>query len=186
MKRIIATTLFFILFGNCSIAQISFSIIQQDVKCNNLEFGKIDINVVSTNPPYTFLWNTGQATSSLLGLNEGSYSVVVTDNLGIDTTITISIHTTECQMSPEIVFTPNGDGINDSWFIQNSQFFPQTSVTVYNRLGQKVFEHRGVYEPWDGKDLFGVTVPDASYYYIIFQNGTDKGSVIKGCISIIK
>lgn len=47
--------------------------------------------------------------------------------------------------------TPNGDGINDRWYIQDIATYPQTEITVYNRLGVRVFSHKGNYQNnWDG------------------------------------
>lgn len=185
MKKLFIYSLFLLMCSN-SFSQITFNIFKNDVKCNHIEYGYIEVNVTSINVPYTFLWNTGQTTNSIAGLTEGLYSVVITDSSGIDTTVSIEIKLVVCFMAPEIILTPNDDGINDTWFIQNSQYFPKARFIVFNRLGQRVFEHKGLYEPWDGKDLFGVAVPDASYYYIIYHDSSDDGTIIKGCVSILK
>lgn len=185
MKKII--TYFILLFSlHTASAQITFNVVKQDVKCNRTDFGDAEVNVTITDPPYFYLWNTGDTTNAIHNLNEGTYTVLITDDSGDDTTVTIQINLLECEMSPEIVFTPNNDGINDTWSIQNSEFFPQAKIMVFNRLGQMVFQQNGIYEPWDGKDLFGVTVPDASYYYLVYHNGKDDGTIIKGSVTIVK
>lgn len=185
MKKII-TYLFLFFAVHTAFAQIDFNIIKQDVKCNHTNFGDAEVNVVVTDPPYFYLWSTGDTTNSIYGLAEGTYSLLITDNSGDDTTATIVIKLFECEMAPEIVFTPNGDGINDTWTIQNSEFFPQARVMVFNRLGQVVFQQNGIYAPWDGRDLFGIVVPDASYFYVVHHKGNDDGSVIKGSVTIVK
>ena len=183
-KTIIYLVLFFAI--HTASAQIDFTVVKQDVKCNRTDLGDAEVNVLVTNPPYFYLWSTGETTNSIHNINEGTYSVLITDDSGDDTTVTIVIKLNECEMNPELVFTPNNDGINDWWFINNSQFFSEAKVLVFNRLGQKVFEQKGEYKPWDGKDLFGVTLPDASYYYIIYHKGDDEGTIIKGSVSIVK
>jgi hypothetical protein len=40
--------------------------------------GTVTANVVSGNPPYTYLWSTGATSSSISGLGGGTYSVTVT------------------------------------------------------------------------------------------------------------
>ncbi|MGZ4117716.1 MAG: T9SS type B sorting domain-containing protein [Bacteroidia bacterium] len=185
MKKII-TYLFILLTSQIVSAQITYTIEKSDVKCNNSELGKAQVDITSTDGPYTFLWNTGQTTPAVTDLENGTYSVHVTGASLEDTTIYITINTSECSMVGEIVFTPNGDGTNDTWGINNSEYFPNAWVLVYNRLGQKVFDHKGLYEPWDGKDLFGVPVPDSSYFYIIYEDKSDEKSIIKGTVSIIK
>jgi gliding motility-associated-like protein len=178
--------LFFLLINNIVSAEIIFTISKTDVACNNSSLGKIDVTVSSTNPPYTYHWNSGQTTSTIYDLRVGNYTLTITDGLGKDTIVTIPIYVIECEMSPEIVFTPNGDNHNDTWFITNAQYFPNALVLVYNRLGQKVYEHKGLYEPWDGKDLLGVPVPDASYYFIVYKDKDDEKSIKKGAVSIIR
>ena len=91
------------------------------------------------------------------------------------------------KMNPENIFTPNGDGYNDTWSISNYQYYPSALVLVYNRWGQKVYEHDGLYHiPWDGKDLIGVEVPDATYYYIVFEDSKKESEIKKGSVSIVR
>jgi gliding motility-associated-like protein len=183
MKKLLPYIFLFLASGLS--AQIEFTIIKKNVKCNNKEYGSITINVTSTNAPYTYSWSSGQTTSSIAGLTLGTYSVTITDNLGNDTLGIVYIGVEECNMAPDLVITPNDDGVHDVWSIDNAEFFPQARVLVYNRLGQKVFEHNGYYEPWDGKDLFGVPVPDASYFYVIWQKASDEHSIIKGSVTVL-
>lgn len=48
------------------------------------------------------------------------------------------------------VFTPNSDGVNDEWVIQNIQQFADCEVSIYNRWGEIVFRSIGYSTPWDG------------------------------------
>jgi gliding motility-associated-like protein len=185
MKKLITYSLF-LLLCNVSFAQITFNVIKKDVTCNHTDLGRAEVFVTSTNAPYTYLWNTGQTTNSIEDVMEGNYSLLITDSLGNDTIVNIEIRLIVCVMVPDIIFTPNNDGINDVWGINNSQYFPLAHFMVFNRLGQRVFEYKGLYLQWDGKDLFGVPVPDASYYYIIYHDSADDGTIIKGCVSILK
>ncbi len=163
------------------------------VSCNHSFLGSATVSV--TNPshtPYTFQWSngqntTGQISSTATNLEVGTYTLTITDSQDGDLAIiVITIIEDECVMYPEPVFTPNGDGYNDSWFIDKAAFFPDMRILIYNRLGQKVYAHRGVYDGWEGKDLFGAQLPDASYYYIIFPNSSDRSKVVKGCVSIVR
>lgn len=77
-------------------------------------------------------------------------------------------------------FTPNGDGINDTWDISGFAVVPNTKVKVYNRLGQLVFDGQNE-STWNG-EFQGSKLPMGVYYYLITQN--DK-KPIKGWVSII-
>ena len=63
-------------------------------------------------------------------------------------------------------FTPNGDGINDTWNINNLNTYTKTTVEILNRYGTRVYYSNNYPVPWDGR-YNGVKVPDGTYYYII-------------------
>lgn len=79
-------------------------------------------------------------------------------------------------------FTPNGDGVNDTWFIETLQAFPGAEVKVYNRYGQVVFDNHGKNISWDGK-FKGVQLTSGAYVYII--NLKNQMPVIKGVVYIL-
>ena len=85
-------------------------------------------------------------------------------------------------------FTPNGDGINDTWMIYNIENHPNNTVRVYNRWGREVFYKKRYQNDWDGSYQGNrpVILPEAaSYYYQLDLNG--DGSVdYKGWIYITK
>ena len=70
-------------------------------------------------------------------------------------------------------FTPNGDGINDTWFIQGIENYPNAQIWVYNRWGQQVFHKRGGYQnDWGGNYQNNTDpLPSGSYLYIIDWEG---------------
>ncbi|MDN5215010.1 leucine-rich repeat protein [Fulvivirgaceae bacterium BMA12] len=73
-------------------------------------------------------------------------------------------------------FTPNGDGANDAWIIDNLS--KDASVRIYDRHGTVIFSSNDGYtRPWDGTSR-GHSLPAGSYLYLI-QNGphTYRGSV---------
>ena len=81
------------------------------------------------------------------------------------------------------VISPNGDGINDTWnVILNYHMYPNAVVTVYNRLGNKVYESVGEYTPWNGS-YRGETLPSGSYFYHIDLHG-DRSDIRTGWIYI--
>ena len=156
------------------------------------DLGKASVSISNpVNPPYSFQWSNGYnssgTSSTIQDLEVQNYFVVVTDASGYDTIIHFTIQELSCEMVPEMVFTPNGDGYNDTWSISSSQFFPNALVLVYNRWGQKVYESNGLYHiPWDGTDLFGTPLPDASYFYIVYKDKKDERSIKKGNVSIVR
>jgi gliding motility-associated-like protein len=81
-------------------------------------------------------------------------------------------------------FSPNGDGINDTWIIEPLEFFEESVTTVYNRYGQPVFQSRGYSKPWDGTKN-GKPVPVGTYYFVIDLK-TNKERPLTGSLLIIR
>ena len=61
---------------------LSLSLTQININCNGFATGTINANPVGGQAPYTYLWSNGQTTQTVNGLVAGTYTVVVTDNLG--------------------------------------------------------------------------------------------------------
>jgi len=80
-------------------------------------------------------------------------------------------------------FSPNGDGINDSWQIQELSKYTGISVTIFNRNGQKIFSSTGYDKPFDGR-WQGTDLPIGTYYYVIDLKGSC--SSLKGGVTIIR
>ena len=47
-------------------------------------------------------------------------------------------------------FSPNGDGVNDGWYIENITAYPNSVVQVYSRSGKLVFKKKGYQNDWTG------------------------------------
>jgi gliding motility-associated-like protein len=64
------------------------------------------------------------------------------------------------------IFTPNGDGRNDTWDIKYLNTYSNCKVQVFNRWGQLLYSSTGYGIPWDGT-YKGSAVPNGTYYYVI-------------------
>ncbi len=70
-------------------------------------------------------------------------------------------------------FSPNGDGINDTWTIKGIKSYPKAKVFVFNRSGKKVFEAVNYQNTWGGYDTFSNSsnkLPVGAYYFAITFN----------------
>jgi gliding motility-associated-like protein len=81
------------------------------------------------------------------------------------------------------VFSPNGDGINDNWYIENIKYYPENEVTVYNIYGNTVFTKKGYNNDWQGT-YNGNPLPDGTYFYVVKIN--ESSPTLKGSLDIIK
>ena len=80
--------------------------------------------------------------------------------------------------------TPNGDGHNDYFRIENIEQYSGNLVLIFNRWGQKLAEindYNNTNNFWAGTDQ---QVPSGTYYYVIdLKNGSE---LLKGYIELTK
>ncbi|MDG1157843.1 MAG: gliding motility-associated C-terminal domain-containing protein, partial [Flavobacteriales bacterium] len=82
-------------------------------------------------------------------------------------------------------FTPNDDGMNDTWVIGNVAFYPTTTVQVYNRWGELLYESVGYTDPWDGT-YEGSLLPIGTYYYVIDVREERVNTQLTGPVTIMR
>ena len=63
-------------------------------------------------------------------------------------------------------FSPNGDGINDTWQIRGLDSYPSPSLKVFTRYGGLVYEAGQYLSPWDGT-YNGKPLATGVYYYLL-------------------
>lgn len=80
-------------------------------------------------------------------------------------------------------FTPNGDGINDTWVIETLGAYPGADLKVFNRLGQKVFDNKGKSIWWDGR-FKEEPMPSGAYVYLIDLK--NNSPIQKGIVYLIR
>lgn len=69
-------------------------------------------------------------------------------------------------------FTPDGDNMNDYWYPNNREFFPNIDVIIYDRYGRVVARLDQVAK-WDGK-YEGKPLPTGDYWYVVNANDNEK------------
>jgi len=129
--------------------------------------------------PYDVTYDTlglayNSQTELFTGLQNGIYLVEVIDQCGQEGDILVTVQ--PCGTLIPNIFTPNSDAQNKAFVIQGVQFFPGSSLTVWNRWGTIVFESDNYNNQWDGDDS-----PDGTYFYV-FQRS--DGEIYSGNVMI--
>ncbi len=165
--------------------------------CFEKKDGKI--NLVLNSKPYdtcyvVYFWTpsslcpgTNYDCNMVDSLAPGIYSVTVkafndhdnVNGIAVDSvgfSFTITANPDPCQIQIFTSFTPNGDGINDTWVIEDIDQFPNNTVTIYNRWGNKLASYTNYdnkNNAWKGETPNGSTVTNGTYFYVIeLNNGT--------------
>ena len=96
--------------------------------------------------------------------DSGIYSVQVKDNVCIvgNDSLTVNVKKYETVLVVYELITPNGDGKNDLFYIENLENSPNTEVSIYNAWNQIVFHSTHYENNWDGGGL-----PIGSYFYSV-------------------
>jgi gliding motility-associated-like protein len=75
-------------------------------------------------------------------------------------------------------FSPNGDGVNDTFWIPQYDYYQHLSFIVYNQNGVKVYEDPNYENNWDGvantSSLKGKLVPKGVYFYVLSITGSSE------------
>ena len=141
--------------------------------------------------------NQASATSSLFGLEINYADLSDNDSYNEDEPTIINIPVDACTDSenPEepgepLAFeifngiTPNEDGLNDFFFIQSIETYPQNKLQIFNRWGVLVYEKEGY--GTDADLFYGISdgrttvrkneeLPSGTYFYILTFTGTNPG-----------
>jgi gliding motility-associated-like protein len=114
-----------------------------------------------------------------------TYTLVVTDANGClnADTMVVTVENAVFDGLASSYFSPNGDGVNDTWFIEDIQYFPSNEVFVYNIYGQQVYTKQGYNNDWKGT-YNGSDLPDGTYYYVL--RFTDSSTIVKGSVDILR
>lgn|GEM_PF-1043345 len=125
--------------------------------------------------PSSPLINIGAAQPSNKNDSASKYVVTASSdfNCKASDSVYIQVCTPPSGHNTPTVFTPNGDGINETWEIPYLQYYPNASVEVYDRWGRLVFHSTGYPNNWDGKSN-GRELPMDTYFFIIKLNSHSK------------
>ena len=115
-----------------------------------------------------------------------TYSVKISTGPTCFANDTVTIHVIAPIISFPNVFSPNNDGVNDTYVITNKGY-KKISCTIYNRWGLLLAEWDALAKAWDGKTSSGNEVPEGTYFYIanaVKNNG--DASEYKGFIELLR
>lgn len=102
-----------------------------------------------------------------------AYSVTVTNAGGCQKTIAVTVNVIN-QINIPNIFTPNNDGINDSWNIVLLSGYNNCVIDVFNRYGKAVYHSAGYSKAWDGSYRGNKIAPGTYYYVIDLGDGSKK------------
>lgn len=156
-----------------------------------LEGSQVTLRPIATleSGSFTYQWSPSAGLSGdkianpVVTISEDTkYTVTVTSDKGCSASAQTTVHVLKVPVVPN-AFTPNNDGINDTWDIKYLNAYPNAVVEIFTRYGNRVFLSYGYTTAWDGR-FNGADLPVGTYYYIISPNSGRKA--VTGYLTIIR
>ncbi|WP_421878248.1 gliding motility-associated C-terminal domain-containing protein [Marinoscillum sp.] len=158
----------------------------------NLFSGKASIIFTENNNIQAIQWNgpngvVVEGDRSLTNAEPGNWSVTFTPNNGCEYTREFVI---DASLKIYNGVSANGDGRNDYFIIDCIDYFPNNTVTIYNRDGSLVYEadqYDNIDVRFDGTSNVGrngLKLPVGTYFYFIDKN--DGSEKIQGFLELVR
>ena len=150
----------------------------------------LTLDITQPGTGYSYQWLPSGSNNSyyiISGFQPGEYTIVANITGCKTVTDSLKLKVEPCDLIIPNVITPNGDGFNDYFYIPNLNFYPNSSIVIFNRWGKKVYESSNYQNDWDGENH-----SDGVYYFILNINyGSSNNSndeikqEIHGIITVI-
>jgi len=162
---------------------VATNVVVKDTLPDKLQY--LSVNTVSTGSANydpssrTITWLVGELgmkssaelTYMATGINHGNITNVasvssqqddanLSDNISSDTKNILGLNIPN-------VFTPNGDGFNDTFIIQDLNNYPENDLVIFNRWGNSVFREKNYHNEWAGTGL-----SEGTYFYVLKVKST--------------
>ncbi len=151
--------------------------------------GQTTLKAKATGVGLTYEWSPKEGLSASDILNpiaspkvNTTYTLIVTSSDGCIESDKVDVFVAGLPIIPN-TFTPNNDGVNDTWNIKYLETYVNAKITIFNRFGNPMFSSLGYDVPWDGRTN-GKEVPVGVYYYIIDPKNGDKP--FSGSVTVIR
>ncbi len=148
------------------------------------EVSTTNLDAVDATSTATGLWSLLMGTATIVdptdpatlvtGMPQGNHWFVWTVDNGTcgSTADTMLVFIKDClTLTIPDAFSPNGDGVNDTFVIRNLESYPENSFQVFNRWGNKILDRNPYNNDWDGTSQFGAVfgeqLPESTYYYVL-------------------
>jgi gliding motility-associated-like protein len=125
--------------------------------------------------PYSYAWTvvsgsdtlspTNGNPTNLIANTNGTYQIIITDVCGNTQNDQVNVIVEgSCALSIPNVITPDGTGPsqNETFYVANLEKYPNVSLAVYNRWGNKIYESSDYKNNWNGGGQ-----ADGTYYYVL-------------------
>ncbi|NNC95659.1 MAG: T9SS type B sorting domain-containing protein [Chitinophagales bacterium] len=156
-----------------------------DTAVCNKEFIKLGLG----NVDYDCVWSNGSSQCYTTINEDGVYTVSASNRCGTNTaTIAVDFESCRCFTVIPNSFSPNGDGVNESFAPLSNCEMSDFIFKVFHRSGKLVFVTDRLGTAWDGRfNLNGM--PAGSYVYTVeykYNGSRDEPTILSGSFNLVR
>ena len=134
------------------------------------------------NDTNSYQWMTYGNNTSIPILFDQDLILIATTPNGCTASDTLVVHTVNCEDELPNIITPNGDGINDYFIIDDAYSQLRNQLLIFNRWGNKLCEASPYRNDFDGKDI-----SEGVYFYQYYPEGTGNPERVKqGFLHVVR
>jgi len=156
---------------------------KNDIDCSGTTGGSAQLDISGGEAPYFYQWSNGNNGVIGVNLSAGINTVTVTDANHCETNyqVMISMSQPNNELEFKNVFSPNNDGINDTWVINNLEYYPENELVILNRWGNEVYSQKSYTNNWDGTQL-----SEGTYFYVLNVQMCNETKKFTGYITVVR
>ena len=159
--------------------------------------GPVPLTITFTNQSTNatgYIWSFGDGTGAFVkdtshvytGVNTYTVVMVAVNGSCVDTARAVILAEVSTTMIIPNVFSPNGDGVNDEFFIPNTGL-TSLNCDIFNRWGQLLHTLTAPHQSWDGRTPNGDKAPDGTYMFLLEAQGVDgKTYKQQGTLTLVR
>ncbi|MEP6645850.1 MAG: gliding motility-associated C-terminal domain-containing protein [Saprospiraceae bacterium] len=148
---------------------------------------RIDIDLSNVE----FRWSDGSIESKIEIIKPQTVAVFITDEFGCNYSDSTNVLFDDKCLIDEIyipnIFSPDGNGINDDWEIEENPGVLSMELFIFDRWGNMLFHQMGQSLTWNGISNGNKIIPTGVYVYKINILTTNHNNIIKaGSVMLIR
>ncbi len=163
------------------LAALASDIATENSQCPDVHTGVIVVSPTGCLGPYNIEVANETDTFNLTDVETGTFENLAADTFAVkvvgqtfctrtDTIIVDAEYEEDCNLEFYTGITPNGDGFNDVWIIDNIEINQPNTVNIFNRYGNVVWEGENYDNDqvvWTGFNSNSKELPEGTYFYVI-------------------
>ena len=139
----------------------------------------------------TYLWSPGNTlndstiampTASPLSTTNYVVTGALAGACSATANITIQVNGEVVNIVVPVLFSPNGDAVNETLIIEGVESYPDCALNVFDKRGTRVYGVVSYKNNWDGT-VNGSPVPEGVYYYVF---GCPNNKTVTGTVTVIR